>query len=452
MHTGDIIISDLARKLGKLRKRQSFYSTIPGLVPLIDSFPAGIRTRTEATPFAQNPFRQKRDVSNEKNYSIYDVVRMTNGFSQASGELAEIFLWEPFFCGALELTNQKMFVEMYCALRGAGSWYTQMVIVPELRNLFDRGELVESLPFDAHFHPCRVFRALGKSADEEALHYLISAYLGVVPRGYPRSLFYDFQQFFGLPLSGMANELYRSLAKINFFDEFYPRFCRVTDIPSLFEEVVTATPNYEYCRTMLVQRLPSLDKLASRRRAQVRARRAIQRRAYQAFQVRYFGRNDLLIGAQDPRKVIGHVESYLDQLEAAAEELSNNGGLAGVSRRLTLADKRYQSKVVRPLRNRKVRAIRDKLGDKQLVIIATDFLDSLRAAPLDFRRTGDGLNDLLHRMDNVFSILESERRLSEGDRSALTKFVFHPLVANSHSLFLGEVSPAENALIEWLPK
>ncbi len=293
-------------------------------------------------------------------------------------EMLHVLVWEPLFTGAMPSPNVDTFVEMSLMGEGFCFFYSDIVLTPEIRRSFPDGEVLftRSAASQRNFHPYRAFESIGVSDPDRILEIYLEEFSGKATelsgaRGnFPSALAGRIASFYGVA-DVTTRRLYDVLRKFGIFDDYYARFCAPSGLPSLFNPelgaLASAPRPTEYFRQLFGRGLRELAETSPEKLLRVRARRAIQTRAYFAYQLRTAIENEWYVGkipAERRRKsIVSNVDCYIGRLESALDRLRDGGTPKQVAARMGEADRAYTEEVRRPLEKSRLWA-----AERQLII------------------------------------------------------------------------------------
>jgi len=248
-------------------------------------------------------------------------------------EALHVLLWEPFFVGAMRYPNGKRFRDLSMCFEGLCFWYSDIVLSRTLRVKLPDGEFLHARDAVSlkRFHPYRAFTALGITDPEKIRDIYLHAFMGDQTKLYARR-----DQAFVRELCGRIMHFYfesappiasfhTELRRMGIATRFRERFCTRPGLPAVLPEEVLGMSVDEdpvgFCAAVMGDGLAHLAGMPSREVHRVRARRAIQTRAYLAYSMLAAVSGDRLMtrrgGAVDGAPLKDALERYLDRLEAA---------------------------------------------------------------------------------------------------------------------------------------
>lgn len=474
-------------------------SELPGVFPLVDSLASAAILEVDAekrtTVREWNAFSQRvfllsaaelRDeaLTRELDRAADAVDRFIDLCHQAS----HLLLLEPFFVGRWGAPTKAQFVASSLVFEGFCFWIADIVVTRRLRVRLSDGELVRnrSAISQSRFHPYRAFEALGLRDDRAILDVYLRAFAGertALDRKRHATFVRDLSLRFARFHAGSqvaVPDLFRELVHQDVFGEFRRRFCAVPGLPTLLpEEILRIDGNVsprELCLAVAEKGLPGIEALPDDVLPRVRARRALQTRAYSAFTLRAALRDEELM-TPDGKKapwagrdgVLRNVEAYLDQLETAIRALATGGSLRHASAMRAEADASYTERIQRPLAEASLWMARRKLVlpylkpafgllpasprlpakartdlTRHLVRLATEtYVGEPRLTAV---RTNVGLERLAAVMSTAAKLGDgrAEPRREAAWACAVNALVCEPELLPKWSVRLGSVDPARN--------
>lgn len=452
---------------------------LPGLEPLFDSLVSASQTPKkvkERLVEDWNPMAQRILLSDEappaasafeRDFSLVATYAQT--FVEWGHEAIHILAMEPWLCGRREIGTEQEFVAWNLASEGLAFWYADIVITRTIRRMIPEAEFVYSRQSvsNTSFHPEQAFRRLGLHDADQILPLYIAAFLGaetpLASQGHPFStvLSQRLRDFY-TGTSATLESLHAVLETFRVFDDFYPRFCAVPGLPSLFdEEVLDATWAIDDYHVRLgTELLPGLRELPAARIQRVCARRHVQTRAYYGWFLQRALEERWVFGNAELRThdVLASVRAYVDGLEQILRTAVVAGDPSEVRRQLAQLDAFYTVEVKQPLERGEAHVkYRYRLypyfaptggimglADQRSNLAADEMLEVVRFVMA--RCAWD--ESLIARLHHFTRVLETDA--ADQLRAAYNDFMTHPLALVTWSVRLDELDPARNQFREFV--
>lgn len=342
----------------------------PGLQQLLDSMVSASPTPRkvkERTIEDWNPFAQRVLLSDETplesslfegEFSLLSTYVQT--FIEWAHEAIHILAVEPWLVGRCAISSQAEFERWNLAAEALAFWYADIVVTRTIRTTVPEAELVYSRQSVSNtcFHPEQAFRRIGLHEALELLPLYIAGFLGdetplaTHAHPYARALSRRLYEFYEGTTSTLAS-LYTVLQEFGFFAQYYPRFCAIDGLPSLFDCARFDEPwdlfdyHVELGRTIL----PSLQTCTPDQVRRVQVRRHLQTRAYYAWCLRcalnerwVFGNSELNTDALGV-----HIDTYLDTIERLLRGPVVEGRVHDAVEQVQVLDQSFEHNVRGPL-------------------------------------------------------------------------------------------------------
>lgn len=365
---------------GKGRKRRStspaellFIRNVQGVEALFQTMSAvgaatpGARDE-EWNPLSQRPHSPLPPTpSHALGVEIYALKAAVDAFTTLAHEMMHVALWEPFFTGRWRPRGRQSFTEFSLLAEGYSFFFSDIVVSGAVRTRLPDGEyaLERHTSENARFHPIRAFHALGIDSHEEILDIYLEAFCGQKtrlwqPRGasaYAASLAAQVHDFYEGSLLAL-HELRVAIEAFGGIAEFYRRFCAIPGLPTFLGEAKASAPGgasnlKAYFAGFFRSGIQRLDSLPDVEIARIRARRALQMRAYYALQVRWLISEGLVMGrglsAPVRHRLARHVSDYLNGLEGLLKDLAKTTDAESATGDLERLDADYDMQVRAPL-------------------------------------------------------------------------------------------------------
>lgn len=340
-------------------------------------------------------------------------------FISTAHEMSHCLLWESFFTGVFN-PNFKEFLELSLAFEAFCFWYSDIIITPKIRALTPDKELVHknSSVSQSHFHPYRVFKALNINQPLEILKIYVKAFLGLrsaLDKGgknqFIKNLEFRILSFYSFHSRSIRSH-YQCLKDFQIFDSYYRRFCAVSGIPSLLSLThIRSEPHKDvnlFLTDIYTRLLPALPKIDREKLSDIRTRRAIQSRAYFAFQLlsviskKQFFSSNLKVQNKSFDYLIPRIEEYLNKLESTLIKLCAGDSAASCFKELVLHDKFYKLNIQKILTD-------NNLFMKSRSLIFTSHIDSKIEVGIELdlksfspRKTQELIDLILHKYIQKF--------------------------------------------------
>jgi hypothetical protein len=355
---------------------------VPGLFELVESLSGAAVNEVDASKRAKvsewNPFYQRVYLLSAAELRDDPLTRdldraadTIDRFIDVSHQASHVLLLEPFFVGRATAPTAAQFVSTSLVCEGFCFWYADIVVTRRLRVRLADGELVRARSSFSQplFHPYRAFQAIGIEDEEKILDVYLRAFAGEKSALFHKKhlplvheLFHRFARFFFASQKGIR-DLKRELERQDVFGEFRRRFCLVPGLPSLLPESILQIDVHQdpraFCLEVARSGLPWIGSLTQTVLQRVRARRAVQTRAYGAYSLRAVLRDGTFTVAgvgvgesRQPRRdlLLSSLEEYLSRLEAAIIALARGAPLRQVESLREAADAFYTAQVLARLR------------------------------------------------------------------------------------------------------
>lgn len=317
----------------------------------------------EWNPLSQRPVHIKKPLRLEALGRDFDrVSSVFSEFINLAHELMHVLLWEPLFCGKLR-PSKNQFVDLSLAFEGCCFWYADILLTPRLRLRYPDGEWIGARRSisQPNFHPYRAFHAMGLKDEDKIRNIYIDAFCGYRTRLlnsaniYTLNLSQRIYSFYGRS-AWEVTKMYDVLRDIGFFSDYYERFCKIENLPSIFPKAILQTsPSKDvhgYCHLVFSQGLDHIHKLSPEKIEGVRIRRSAQMRAYYATTLLWIIKNNLIqnqkggMSGQARHKLCKHLEKYLYFLEQALHALANTTPKEEIYETIRFADDFYSKNIL----------------------------------------------------------------------------------------------------------
>lgn len=469
---------------------------IEGLENLINSFSSGsphdrVKDLEEWNPFSQRPiFEVDPKISPSLSYDFDYVSDIAHRFIVLVHEAMHVLLWEPFFCGRFK-PNRTNFRDLSLAFEGFCFWYAEIVVNGKLNFKFPDGEgvLERNSVSQSLAHPQSAFRGLKLTDPRQIMQIYTQAF-----RGYETKLSQPTtdpivlnlaERFYSFCITTVRGPhgMFEAFKEFGLFDEFYSRFCKVRELPSLLPESLLGFPmNLDtdtYCWKMYAEGMKHVAGLNHKQIVQVRLRRAIQTRAYFAYCLKHTidSRNFSAHAKFPASKTLKGINTYINILESSIASLRLDHRQS--KRQLWTADQAFEHDVRKPLQKYKVLTTvrsqlvpelpghsklkvnedRSSLSPAKLTKFAQGVLQTYVKPKLEFNRNSRasvGLAKTTLRILKLTHKIEGSRNhehKAKWARSLSTEIdavLKHELVFTQWSLPLAAINPARNSFREIL--
>jgi hypothetical protein len=347
------ILSCLTKSGVSLAKKSSpnpklpYVEAVEGLENLYRSLSSVAPARPAAVDEEWNPLSQRPHsplppaVGKELGAEITALKEAVDAFTTLSHEMMHVALWEPFFTGKWRPRNRTQFRNYSLMAEGYCFFFSDIIVSRLVRVQFADGEfaLARQTPSNALFHPMRAFEALAITDNKEILDIYLNGFIGkktilkdsAHASSLVSSLAGRIHEFYKGTL-GYLNDMHEVFLEIGVLDEFYQRFCKIPSLPTfLIEEDAQLAKGPDFApffRTFFRRGQRHLGHLSEVQITSIRWRRMLQTRAYYAMQVRWFLLEGRFVAKKwqvaTSKRVLGHVDSYLDTVEVLLKELSRD--------------------------------------------------------------------------------------------------------------------------------
>jgi hypothetical protein len=412
----------------------------------------------------------------------YAVVR---AFINMAHETMHVVLWEPFFTGELPVRNQKQFLEYSLLFEAFCFWYADIIVTPLLRRRFPDAELVfaRSAVSEPHFSPYRAFQKMGNTDKLDVLSLYLNAFSGyrtslLDAKGiFPESLSRRFYKFY-LGAKTPSYRHFRLMKEAGIFDEFFRRFCRIPNLPSIVSadeaRLFDSGDPKRYFVEMLREVLPRMERERPASITSLRLRRAFQTRAYFCYILAQNLRSGRFVARRPlpAAKVLKDISAYLDLLEQGLGNLAAGSSPHAVNEHLSRADRFFDGKVCSRLGNA------DAWVSRIDVVLPYSRYQAGQITP-DTALSSKSINHYLQKVGKFVSVIEKRRgilpreiltdshklfylaskcgqsgnaakRLQVDFVKVHNRLVSHPLMRGSWSRPLGAIDPLNNSFSELL--
>jgi hypothetical protein len=322
--------------------------------------------REEWNPLSQRPSLPRGSPRGDAEDRFSLIAQAVEKVVILAHEAMHVLLWEPFFAGRIGRLTETDFTAYSLAFEGYCFFYADIVVTPLLRERFPDGELVlsRSAVSSPYFHPYRVFKALGITDRTQILRTYVQAFGGyetpLVTRRVSSPLVHDFARRayrFHASHRRDSRRLYRALRHMGLFAGLAERFCRVEGIPSLLGEDLLDTlqesGSLAFCQGLHERGMRRLARAPSAHLQRVRLRRALQTRAYFAFQLRTVLVERLYVPAASlscrQAAIVTTIDRYLDRLERALGMLTAHVATREIQSAQQQSDRLFSRDVRGPL-------------------------------------------------------------------------------------------------------
>lgn len=273
-------------------------------------------------------------------------------------EMMHVFLWEPFFNGYSNKLNKRRFTELCLGFEGFCFWYADIYFNSKVNLQFPDGEKIfsRSSVSQKEIHPRSVLMKLRDWNERDLISTYVRSFNGyhtdltkkgldIVSRGVSSRIY----SFYANSLDTVSN-YYNFLKDSEIFDEYFHRFCKIQNIPSLISRnklKLLDFGNFEdYCQNFRTSIFPHVIQLSKEDVLLVRMRRAIQTRAYFLFNLRF----SLLNGhVNSSKSVLNEISQstnrMIDDLESVLIEFCINKEISTTTSLLASWDQNYDSSV-----------------------------------------------------------------------------------------------------------
>jgi len=342
---------------------------LPGLFNLLNSFSSVAMNSNRPESFQEwNPFSQRTYLTEtqfSKDPSAFiqfdTAIRAIDHFIEVSHEANHVLLWEPLFVGKCKNISRRRFVDASLFFEAYCFWYADIIVTRNLRTKLPDGEFVRirSAPSQPNFHPYRAFKAMGIEQPEKILDIYFKCFMGGETelyhsrdKPYVADLLRRFIAFYDESLKP-SRLLFKQLTAMNFFNDFYRRFCSIPGLPSLLPERILNMDSlkepWAYCHAIRGVGYRHIDNISESHISKVRVRRFIQTRAYTAYSLIYalesgsvFSRNRKKINSEE---ILGEIKHYINTLETMIQALGKGSPLEHIQRICRRADQMYSQKI-----------------------------------------------------------------------------------------------------------
>ncbi len=467
----------------------------PGLTNLLNTFAVGSPHSRKLDIEEWNPISQRPLFDCDKvDYCDFDgAFRATTHAIHHSivlvHESIHVLMWESFFSGAF-VPKSSNFCKLSLAFEGFCFWYADIILNRRIKIKSPDGEFVfkRHSASQNHVHPYHVFQALNVMDPEKIMRIYIDAFTGYetpISKNMNKPLVNEIaNRFYGFYSDTLKApvEMFKVLDDVQIFGEYFEKFCKIQNIPSMFSKTFLKTdPSQnlnEYCWAIFSKEMPRMDSLGSVQIRAVRLRRSLQTRAYFAFALRHSIERSNYIAKPglSKKQMQKNINLYVEQLRVALNDLCEAQSHSKVIRSIEHADRFY----LKNIRSRLIKynaycgrrlqllptfpgystlAINDKrthLSRRQLLKFSQHLIDTLVVPNLDLvGKSADSLT-LLRSASALTKYLASLQNLKGKKYSSqvknistkIDKILSHKLVLPYWSIPLSDIRPDQNAFRE----
>jgi hypothetical protein len=293
---------------------------------------------------------------------------------ETAHEARHVLFWEALFLGKLKVKSCDHFLDLSHGFEGANFWYEDFKIMKILNSKNSAWLTVFRAYTLSHryFNPDKVLKTKTKAPQKLLKDYVHelqgkkSALHSNLIRPNDFALYNMVKNIwsFGQISAPPSRKLYYSLREMGVFSEFYDRFCKIKNLPSILSSATLKKLDdsdiSHYCTALLMKDLPKLTSFSDDRLNKIKLRRSFQTRAYFALEIKHilskrfiFARNGF-IGNVELAKLVASIESYLMNLEKLLISLSDGSPLSKLHKELKVLDVFYEDQISQELREKDV--------------------------------------------------------------------------------------------------